>query len=1173
MAKLSRPTHRNTFVSDQPAEKDHLDFAHYVNGLVDTVAAPGIQTPLILGISGPWGSGKTSLMQLMELEVLRRTQAQDSPLKCLWINVWQVSQQGEGGQALLQALFTQMRRRLGGLSRLSFNLYLLRDRVAYKELLRQLIVNSYRILIVAAPLLLALFADAGRLSSAGVGDARVAGGLSLLLGLWLLVKPTVEAAREKISLDLGAVLDEAPYETKVSSLQKLQTHFERLVREWVGEGGRVIVFIDDLDRCSPDRIASSLEALKLFATTKGCVYVLGLDQEVVTRSIQARYKGEGGEDAPPFEGARYLEKIVQLPFVLPQIEVTNIEGYVKSFNADWPHEGCADIFTRGLPPNPRQIKRAINVFFLLWNLAVRRQDKLGDTVSHLRLAKVVALQTAYPDLFEWFKRSPYMLQEVETYFRRGPVEQEAMVQDFDEAERERFLSATARPELKNLFELWNDNDAACFGKLNETDLESFFSLTRRSSAPAPAVVPPTVSAAAEVPAGEGQPAADAASTGQGPPADPTRGDKPAASAGEPAAPSRTIRLLHQLPPPPRDFTGREEVLRELVEQINKGVVICGLQGSGGVGKTALALKLAEQIAPSYPDAQLLIDLKGTSKKPLAVAEALSHVVRSFYATAKLPDDENELRALYLSVLEGRRALLLLEDAADAAQVEPLIPPAGSLMLITSRQRFALPGLYARDLDTLPPADARALLLSIAPRVGEYADEIAQLCGYLPLALRAAASALAERRDISPADYARRLSDTQQRLKLLDKVELSLSLSYDLLTPELQKLWRALAVFPDTFDAAAAAAVWGADQDRARDLLGELIKYDLVGWDDTAARYALPSLPRLFADNRLTEEERVAAQARHAQHYLGVLEEADRLYLQGDEGLLNALALFDSEWKNIQAGQAWAAQRAAADEEAARLCSRYPYAGAYLLDLRLPPRERVRWFEQALAAAKSANDLPAVAVHLNNLGFALTDLGELEAAVKLYEDQLSIVRQLGDRSGEANALNNLGLALTYMGEQERSISLFEQSLAISRELGNRRGESGVLGNLGLTYAQMGDQGRAVEFLEQQLEIVREIGDRRGVSNALGNLGTAHRRLGESRRAAEFYEQALSISNEIGDRRGAAINLWNMSLTVDELGDRKQAVAHAEAALKILQELEDPGANTVRKRLEEWRGQPE
>jgi hypothetical protein len=180
-------------------------------------------------------------------------------------------------------------------------------------------------------------------------------------------------------------------------------------------------------------------------------------------------------------------------------------------------------------------------------------------------------------------------------------------------------------------------------------------------------------------------------------------------------PETTYSSLHQLPPPPADFTGREGELNELLNAVEKdGVVISGLHGMGGVGKTALALKLGEALKPKYPDAQIYMDLKGTTDKPLTPADIMSHVVRSYRPEVKLPETEAELLGLYYSLLEGQKTLLLLDNAVDAIQVEPLLPPRICLLLVTSRQRFTLPGLQAVNLDVLSRDEADEFVLKIAP---------------------------------------------------------------------------------------------------------------------------------------------------------------------------------------------------------------------------------------------------------------------------------------------------------------------------------------------------------------------------------------------------------------------------------------------------------------------------
>lgn len=435
----------------------------------------------------------------------------------------------------------------------------------------------------------------------------------------------------------------------------------------------------------------------------------------------------------------------------------------------------------------------------------------------------------------------------------------------------------------------------------------------------------------------------------------------------------SVPSLHQIPAPPADFTGRAEDLSTLKSALAGGGTgaIFGLRGMGGVGKTTLALKLAQELESLYPDAQLYLDLKGVDLHPLSPTQAMAHVVRSFHPEVRLPESETEMAGLYRSVLHGKRALLLMDNARDRAQVEPLIPPAGSLLLVTSRFHFALPGLFVRDLDELPDEDACNLLLRIAPRIGSAADEIARLCGRLPLALRLAGSALAERPNLSSADYARRLKEGKERL---DPVEASLNLSYELLSEDRRRLWRLLAVFPGTFDAPAAAALWDLEIDPASDALAELVRSSLVEWEEKDEHYRLHDLSRSFADRRLEGTEKEVARKRHAEHYLGVLRAANGLYKKGGESILQGLRLFDTEWGNLQEGQAWAASHFSEDDEAARSCSDYPKAGAFLLELRQHPQDQIRWRELALAAARQRKDRNAEAVHLGNLGLAYVNLG-------------------------------------------------------------------------------------------------------------------------------------------------------------------------------------------------------
>jgi len=626
----------------------------------------------------------------------------------------------------------------------------------------------------------------------------------------------------------------------------------------------------------------------------------------------------------------------------------------------------------------------------------------------------------------------------------------------------------------------------------------------------------------------------------------------------------TITALHQLPPPPRDFTGRASEITELMAALQYGgVTISGLRGMAGIGKTALALVLADQLTSRYPEVQFYLDLKGTSKQPLSTADAMAYIIRSFNREDKLPESVEKLSGLYQSVLRKKSALLLMDNAANAEQVIPLIPPTNCVLLITSRQHFTLPGLFAKNLDTLSSDDAHNLLLKIAPRIGNHADNIAKLCGYLPLALRLAGGALFVRGDLSVTDYVRRLSNAHQRLKFIDSsrsligeplgVEASLNLSYELLNMEMQRLWCALAVFPDTFDISAAAAVWELGFDQAQDTLSVLVAYSLVEWNPATVRYHLHDLARLFADSRLSETDRSICQRCHSSHYLSVIRESGRLWEQGGQAINYGLALFDLEWSNIQAGQAWAAAHAAKDDIASELCSDYPDVASDLLALRLSARERVRWRETALSAARKLNKRDQEGKHSANLGVAYHDLGENHRAIQLYDQALSIYRELGFRRGEGDVLGNLGNAYIISGETRRAIQLLEQALVIHREMGERLGEANDQNNLGIVYEVLGEFDHAIKLYEQALAIYREIGRRMGEGAALGNLGSAYYQMGEPGRAIEFFEHQLAIAREIGDLYREANALRDLGSSTQALNEPHRSIEFLEQSLIIYRDI--------------------
>ena len=687
----------------------------------------------------------------------------------------------------------------------------------------------------------------------------------------------------------------------------------------------------------------------------------------------------------------------------------------------------------------------------------------------------------------------------------------------------------------------------------------------------------------------------------------------------PSPPAPAPQPLHQLLPPPPAFTGREEELADLEKQLASGGGVAisgkhaGLQGMGGVGKTALALVLAHRLKGRFPDAQLFLNLRGADpdkRPPVAPVEAMQHIIHCFQPEARLPETLDALAPIYHSVLsQAGRVLLLLDNAADAGQVHPLLPPPNCLLLVTSRAKINLPGLAARNLDCLPPAKSCELLLKLAPRIKGHEGTAVQLCGHLPLALEVFAGAVKDRSLTPVPELIERL---RQRKDKLSPVEAAFQVSFELLAEPLRRRWTLLGVFPAGFHLAAAAAVWEEEVAAARDVMQSLVNASLVETNAVNDRFRLHDLVRQFCEGKLTEAKlSEGARLRHAQHFLDVLNFAAKLYSEKDKSL-SGLRLFDQERTDIEAGQRWANANRDHNKEMLKLLAAFSDNANDLLLLRQHPRaERIPWLNASLQASRALHNRRREGAALGNLGLAYVALGETRKAIQFYQQALIIAREVGDRHGEGNALGNLGNAYAALGEPRKAIEFYEQTLAIDREIGDRRGEGSALGclgiaynnlgeprkaiefhqkhltiaretgdrhgegnalgNLGNAYAALGEPRKAIEFYEKQLTIAREIGDRHSEGNALGNIGIGNKNLGEPRKAIEFYEQRLVIAREIGDRYGEGSTLWNSALALHQLGQKAEAVARAEASLAILEIIENPRAAQVRAKLAEWRGQ--
>ena len=511
------------------------------------------------------------------------------------------------------------------------------------------------------------------------------------------------------------------------------------------------------------------------------------------------------------------------------------------------------------------------------------------------------------------------------------------------------------------------------------------------------------------------------------------------------------QLEAQLP----DFIGRDDEIIKIQKILkNSTLTRIHLFGNGGTGKTTLAVELAWILRERFPDGQLVVDMQGISENPLTPYNAMGKIIQSYNEKESLPKNENDISSKYITMMNRKRALILLDNAAGDYQIDPLIKPASCWFIITSRRRFTVKGAVQKKLDNLKTDKAVELLLNIWAQgiqdpiqSNDYIDwnvweKIATLCDNHPLALRAAGSFLANTRDKSPEKYAKELQFERTRLEKIGSegvefgVEASFNLSYHQLSKDTAKVFGLLSVFPSDFDAEAEEVIC---RDVEHKHLSELVRWSLVAYQEKMRRYNLHDLVRIFAVSHLNEEdcekELNPTPQRFAEYYKDILSKSDKLYTVGHKKSLDGLILFDREWINIQAGQKWSEKNSAGNDKASDLCSDYPRVGVHLLSLRQHPEERIHWSEVGLIAARRQRNRNLECFNLGIIGWAYISLGKTQEAIGFFEQALAISRKIGDLNAEGANLAGFGKVYANLGDMQKAIDYTEQALTIDRQIGN------------------------------------------------------------------------------------------------------------------------------------------
>jgi tetratricopeptide (TPR) repeat protein len=652
----------------------------------------------------------------------------------------------------------------------------------------------------------------------------------------------------------------------------------------------------------------------------------------------------------------------------------------------------------------------------------------------------------------------------------------------------------------------------------------------------------------------------------------------------------------QLPRDIGEFTGREVELERLLAFADEAersphatagaVVVVAIEGMAGVGKTRFAVHAAHQLvsAGRFDEIQLWADLRGfdlnqRQADPIAVLETFLRQLG--VPGAEIPIDPTERATLYRDRLAGRKALVLLDNAATEEQVLPLLPGApGCLVLITSRHSMqGLDGVHRLPLDVFTADEAVGLLGSIAGHERVDADlagarRVAELCGHLPIMV-----ALAARRLRTRAAWT--VGDLSERLTVLDTesspVRARLELSYRSLPSARQRVFRLLSRHPGSdFTAWSAAALVGHPVTETESMLEALLDEHLLQ-QETAGRYRFHDLLRRLGHD-MTEAEDTPEQRREALHNCvgWYLHTADAAWQALEEGrrrrfdllpysatapvptfatYADALAWCEDECANLVAA-VHAAAEAGLTETAWQLPAvlmRYFYLRSRWTD----------WLDThriALDVARAAGNRRAEAKILNGLGVAYGDLHEFDDAIRCCRDAADLYGQLGDTYGQAWCLNNLGVTSVDLDRPADAVDYFLRALELFRRSADPQGEAICLNNLGDGYRRLDQPDTAIDLLRQALTL-----DRTGRRYTLGTLGDLYRDTERYPEAVDHYQRALAAHQSVGDRRAAGRVLASLGTTMVAMGQDDLAREHLSQALETFEELGGPEGHAIRRLL--------